>query len=142
MTNEKRFRGSCLCGDVTFSIKNIHPLCAHCHCIDCRKFHGAAFSTFVGVDLSDLTWLTGQSNLKTYVADNGSKRQFCEQCGSSLTFQAKAHTHQIEVSLALLDEDTQITPDAHIFVRSKVPWITLNDSLPNHQNHRPNQDSN
>jgi hypothetical protein len=29
-----------------------------------------------------------------------------------------------------LDEPSSVTPDVHIFTRSKLPWITLPDSVP------------
>jgi len=29
-----------------------------------------------------------------------------------------------------LDEPSGVTPDAHIFTRSKLPWVTLPDSVP------------
>jgi hypothetical protein len=29
-----------------------------------------------------------------------------------------------------LDRPSEVTPDVHIFTRSKLPWITLPDSVP------------
>ena len=29
-----------------------------------------------------------------------------------------------------LDQPSGVTPDAHIYIRSKLPWITLPDSVP------------
>ena len=29
-----------------------------------------------------------------------------------------------------LDDPSAVAPDVHIFTRSKVPWVTLPDSLP------------
>ena len=37
-----RVGGSCLCGAVRFEVTLPSKFCAHCHCGNCRKAHGAA----------------------------------------------------------------------------------------------------
>ena len=66
----KSYKGSCLCGQITFSVKSFSEKVANCHCTMCRKFHGAVFGTLVGV--TGLQWLSGEGNLKEFTADNGS----------------------------------------------------------------------
>ena len=125
------YQGSCLCQKVQFRATRFAPEIGHCHCTDCRKFHGAAFSTFVEVPTDNFQWLCGEEFVKQFVADNGSIRQFCSHCGSSLTFTAKhSKEKSIEVALALFDTSPPLQPDAHIFMRSKVPWIDIADKLP------------
>lgn len=127
-------KGSCLCGEVRYEVKAIQANMAHCHCKMCRKFHGAAFSTFAEALVEDFQWLSGEDRLQTYVAENGSKRQFCGRCGSSLTFQAReGQSGLVEFSLATLDDDCEVQPDAHVFVASKVNWYEILDNLPQNQ---------
>ncbi|TRY33236.1 GFA family protein [Aliiglaciecola sp. M165] len=133
------YRGSCLCGKITYAVVRFGPLMAHCHCTDCRKFHGAAFSTFGEAKCSEFEWLTGKDILKTFIAPNGSTRQFCSHCGSSLTFQPANHRDIMEISVASLDGEHSLSPDAHVFCRSKVSWITLEDGLPKFASSRGNQ---
>ena len=124
-------QGSCLCGKIAFSVNEFEPLVGHCHCSMCRKFHGAAFSTFVEVKLEHLTWLRGESELSSYQAENDTVRQFCQHCGSSLMFispfnqQAKT----VEMALACFDTEPPVTPDAHIYLASKVSWYSPDDDL-------------
>jgi hypothetical protein len=131
-------QGSCLCGKVAFSVIKFEPLVGHCHCTMCRKFHGAAFSTFVEVKLEHLTWLTGESELRSYQAENGTVRQFCQHCGSSLVFissfnqQAKT----VEMALACFDTELPVNPDAHIYLASKVSWYSPDDDLAKFQQYR------
>ncbi|WP_085297637.1 GFA family protein [Cognaticolwellia mytili] len=117
-------KGSCLCDNVSFTVVKLEPLVGHCHCTMCRKFHGAAFSTFVEVKLEHLTWLSGESELSAYQAENNSVRKFCQHCGSSLlfisTFNQQAKT--VEIALACFDEIETVTPDAHIYLESKIDW--------------------
>ena len=43
MSNYLKFTGSCCCGEIRYSIKDL-PLFTHaCHCKDCKKSTGSAF---------------------------------------------------------------------------------------------------
>lgn len=135
------FTGSCLCGAIQYQFSGFGDHIAHCHCSICRKFHGAAFSTFVPVAMNDLHWLKGEQQLTVYIAENGSKRQFCKTCGSSLTFQSANSEDTLEIALATLDsssasEEKYPQPDAHVHVSSKVEWFAINDALPQYRNDR------
>ena len=124
----KKYSGSCLCGGVTFSVTNFNKQAANCYCTMCRKFHGAAFGTLVGV--SDLTWLDGEHLLKHYIANNGTIRTFCNDCGSSLGFRVKdAPLENIELAIATFDGDIPVTIDAQIFTNYKASWCNLQSDL-------------
>lgn len=124
------FRGSCLCGAVTFEVDEFRPLAAHCHCSMCRKFHGASFATIAGVSRSKFRWTRGEDALKGYTAENGTTRTFCRHCGSSLTFSSpRASTDDVEIALGAFDDDIPVKPSAHIFVTSGANWTILNDGL-------------
>lgn len=131
-------QGSCLCGKIAFSVSEFEPLVGHCHCAMCRKFHGAAFSTFVEVKLEHLTWLRGESELSSYQAENDTVRQFCQHCGSSLmfisSFNQQAKT--VEIALACFDTELPVNPDAHIYLASKVSWYSPDDDLAKFQQYR------
>lgn len=131
-------KGSCLCKKVTFEVSKFEPLVGHCHCTMCQKFHGAAFSTFVECKLEQLTWLTGEQYLASYQAENGTVRKFCQCCGSSLVFESQFNRQQntIEIALAAFDSLAAVHPDSHIYTSTKVPWLTINDGLPQHQAYR------
>lgn len=125
-----RLKGSCLCGAIRYEVTKLKPNMAHCHCSMCRKFHGAVFSTFGEALTENFTWLQGESNLKSFTAENGTTRQFCSQCGSSLTFASSTHTGTtVEFSLATLDTPLFEKPDVHIHCQSKANWYEITDSL-------------
>ena len=79
-------KGQCLCGGIKYEVDKLEPKMGHCHCIMCRKFHGAAFSTYGEAKRENFRWLAGEDLLTDFVSDNGVTRQFCKTCGSSLTF--------------------------------------------------------
>ncbi|KGJ88700.1 GFA family protein [Thalassotalea sp. ND16A] len=138
------FHGSCLCGKITFAVTEFEPLVGHCHCTMCRKFHGAAFSTFADVKLANFKWLSGAALLKSYQASNNTIRQFCQHCGSSLTFCSSYNSQDntIEIALAAFDDDINISPDAHIYTDTKVNWLKLNDGLPQYLQYRDSTQEN
>lgn len=127
----KSYRGQCLCGSISYEVDQFDPKMAHCHCSMCRKFHGAAFATFGAAKKADFRWLSGESLLKTYQAKNGTNRQFCSECGSSLTFSgAEDDGSIVEIALGTLDTELPIQPDAHIYTKYGADWYQSGDDLP------------
>jgi len=123
------YKGSCLCGGVQFSVSGFSEKAANCHCSMCRKFHGAAFGTLVGV--KNLSWLSGKHLLKEFVGLNGTIRTFCVNCGSSLGFRVKnTSLEQIELAIAVFDCDIPVTIDAQIYTGNKANWCELQTDLP------------
>jgi len=117
-----------LCGGVQVSVSGFNEKAANCYCSMCRKFHGAAFGTLVVV--KDLKWLTGEQLLEEFTASNGTVRTFCKNCGSSLGFRVQhALPCEIELAVAIFDEDIPITIDAQIYTAYKSNWCELNPTL-------------
>ncbi|MFT4929540.1 MAG: hypothetical protein ACI8WB_005674 [Phenylobacterium sp.] len=136
------YAGSCLCGQIRYEVAAFKPHLGHCHCHMCQKFHGAAFSTFGEVELTQLRWICGEDKLKSYQADNDTIRQFCSNCGSSMLFSSKYNRAEGTIELAIstldstLDTGADLNPDAHIYLESKAPWLDLADDLPKFQAYR------
>ncbi|WP_372741089.1 GFA family protein [Neptunomonas sp.] len=124
----KKYKGSCLCGAVSFTVTGFSDRAANCHCSMCRKFHGAAYGTLVGV--FNLKWLTGSFHLKEFISPNGAVRTFCKECGSSLGFRVKgAPLSEMELAIATFDEAIPVEIDAHIYIDYKADWCKLQDNL-------------
>jgi len=123
------FNGSCLCGSVLFSVESFSDNAANCHCSMCRKFHGAAYGTLVTV--KGLKWLSGEELLKEYVAENGTIRTFCFNCGSSLGFRCKGEpSERIELAISTFDTDIPVIIDAQIYTGNKANWCELDPNFP------------
>lgn len=130
------YKGQCLCGSIQYEADKLDDKIGHCHCSMCRKFHGAAFSTFGSAANTDFRWLKGEELLRVYVAENGTKRKFCIRCGSSMIFESSGNNGMTEFSLATLDCAPDIKPDAHIYTNTRVDWLKINDDLPKFRNGR------
>jgi hypothetical protein len=139
--------GSCLCGGVKFEITGplVRPL--NCHCTFCRKQHGAAFRTRVRVSRADFYWVQGEELVTYYEATPGYRRGFCRVCGSPIVNGAgpdwplaAVHRHTLKeygIALATLDDDPEVRPESHCFVRSKAAWFEITDDLPQYPEYPP-----
>ncbi len=123
-------RGSCLCGAVSFELDEEHAqVINNCHCSRCRKGSGAAFGSFLQIDLEHFHWLSGREHIRTFSPVPGNPRPFCTLCGSRLPIVMEEYQH-VAVPAGLLDDDPGIRPALHIWVGSKAPWFDICDDLP------------
>ncbi len=129
--------GQCLCGRIKYRVDAIEPKMGHCHCTMCRKFHGSAFATYGEAKQENFHWLSGEDQLTTFKADNGTLRQFCQNCGSSLTFAANDGMQEVvEFSMGTLESDIKQLPDVHIFTDYMASWYQITDDLPKYKDDR------
>lgn len=123
--------GRCYCGRVRFAATGpVRSLCI-CHCESCRRAAGAAFVAWGTVDTDNFKILSGEvSVVRTSVEV---KRTFCTNCGSSLTYSHTLRARDVDFTLVSLDDPSAFAPQMHIWVQDKLPWMTLNDGLPQFQ---------
>jgi hypothetical protein len=130
---DEAHEGSCCCGRIRYRLRGPFGSFSHCHCTDCRKTHGAAFATYLGVERARFELVRGGEGLSGHTTETGTRRNFCRDCGSSLTCTVAAEPDTVYVAAGTLDTPLRLAPEYHIFVRSKVPWLDLNDGLPQHR---------
>lgn len=123
------YKGSCLCGQVTFEASEFSQKAAACHCTMCRKFHGAPFAVLVQVGY--FQYLTGADSIREFTGSNETVRTFCERCGSSIGFRAAgACENEFEVAVACFDEEIPVKIDAHVFTAYKASWYEPDNNIP------------
>ena len=121
-------KGRCLCGAVGFEYQGPENWVGHCHCESCRRNTSSAFTTFVGVPLTAFRY-TG-IDPAVYNSSPGVRRLFCPRCGAPVAYDADAFPDEIHFYLTALEDASGLTPEFHVFVSEKVPWIELGDHLP------------
>lgn len=125
------FRGSCLCGQVSYQITSVIKATSHCHCSMCRKAHGAAFATYASVPKETHSFTSGKDLLTSYVSSAEVTRMFCSACGSPMLWHSNGEfAHWVSFPLATLD--TPYTPprQRHIHVASRAHWFQIKDEWP------------
>ncbi|KAJ5970673.1 uncharacterized protein N7479_000591 [Penicillium vulpinum] len=78
--------GSCMCGGVTYAVEADTYLAALCHCTDCQKWSGSAFTANAVVPRTSMKVTKGTPNSYDAIGNSGkiNKHFFCPTCGSSL----------------------------------------------------------
>ena len=137
MTRGEVVEGSCCCGRVRYRARGPFGSFSHCHCTDCRKSHGAAFASYLGVARRNLEFLQGATELAGFTTATGTRREFCRHCGSSLTGTVASEPENIYLAAGTLDTPAPRPAEYHIFVRSKVDWFDPQDGLPLHREYAP-----
>lgn len=104
--------GGCLCGQVRFNTSAQPYRVGICHCMDCRKYHGALFhaSAIFAQDAVTLSGETGQYG----------GRHFCPRCGSSVYSRT---ADEIELNLGSLDAPDQFTPTYELWTIRREAWL-------------------
>jgi len=121
--------GSCLCGEVSFSISELDRDVVVCHCQQCRKQTGHVVAATRVSDKALKT--TGEQHIHWYAASESAKRGFCRHCGSLLFWKSNDSEHT-SVMAGSLDSPTGLETVAHIFTEFKGDYYKLNDDLPQH----------
>jgi hypothetical protein len=131
-------QGACLCGAVSFELDGPYRWMAHCHCSMCRTHHGALFSTSLGVDRGRIE-LRGAKWIVLYRSSPAFVRAFCRRCGAKVPADSQ-RADVVNVPAGAVDGLVGARPRTHIFVASKSPWTSLDDSLPRYRAYPPGVD--
>lgn len=128
MTDSK-LNGSCLCGAITFSVKEPLSQSDGCHCSQCRKWSGHYFAS-ADIKRTSLT-IEGEDAISWYHSSEKVRRGFCKHCGSSLFFDPiNQQKHDwIGVALGAFDDATNCQLSHHIFIEEKGDYYQLNDGV-------------
>ncbi len=122
--------GGCLCGAVRYAISTPLRTVAHCHCTMCRRASGAAVATWAAVAKEGLSVTKGEAAV--YVSSASAVRKFCANCGAQLFFDYVKPGRWSFVSVGTLDRPERATPALHIWTSNRIPWLHLDDGLPEH----------
>ena len=124
--------GGCSCGEVRYSL-NAPPMFVNCcHCTDCQKETGGAFAINALVEAANLPLLKGTPERIAMPTESGRPHDVyrCPTCKVAVWSDYGRRGYVFFLRVSTLDEPHAITPDAHIFTRSKVPWVDLGGDLP------------
>jgi hypothetical protein len=126
------FEGGCACGRLRYRMQ-LTPMFVHCcHCKDCQRQTGTAFVLNALIETDRVELQTG--TVRPYVMPTDSGRPHtvfrCSDCGTTVWSEYGGLKTLRFVRVGTLDDPTALPPDVHIYVRSKLPWITLPDGVP------------
>ena len=104
--------GGCLCGDVRISARGEPYRVGLCHCLDCRKHHGALFHASA-IFPEEAVTVSGETR-------EFRGRHFCPRCGGSVFGRSG---DEVEVSLGALDDIDRFRPTYELWTVRREGWL-------------------
>ena len=108
----EQFAGGCLCGAVRFVATGQPYRVGMCHCLDCRKHHGALFHASAVFDQQAVT-VEGATQA-------WGDRHFCPRCGSPVF---GGGGDEIFVNLGAFDAPDRFIPTYESWVVRREAWL-------------------
>ncbi len=127
-----KLEGGCACGAVRYRLAS-RPMFVHCcHCRDCQRQTGSAFALNALIEADRVTLLVGNPAPVTMPTDSGRPHEIyrCPSCKVAVWSVYGGVQKLRFIRVGTLDDPTALTPDVHIYVRSKLPWIRLPEDVP------------
>lgn len=110
----ERFTAGCLCGDIRLVASGRPYRVGICHCLDCRKHHGALF---FAAAMFPQEAVTIEGETRDYAG-----RHFCPRCGSSVFARSG---DEIELHLGAMDAPDQLMPTYECWTVRREAWLPV-----------------
>jgi hypothetical protein len=126
------FEGGCACGAVRYRLTSEPMFVNCCHCEDCQRQTGGAFAINALIETDRIEMLSGAPVAISMPTDSGRPHDIyrCEDCATALWSDYGRRPAMRFVRATTLDDRRAVAPDAHIFTRSKLPWVGLPPEVP------------
>jgi hypothetical protein len=121
-----KLTGGCLCGSVRYSVDAEPMFTVVCHCKDCQKQSGSAFSVEFIVSSSAVS-VEGTTKTFHQTGDSGKavERRFCPECGSALISWGAMMPDAYLIKAGTLDDPNWIAPTMEVYCDRAQPWVNL-----------------
>src|SRR5438874_3043872 len=113
--------GGCACGAVRYRLTST-PLFTHCcHCLNCQRQTGSAFVINLLIEAGRVELPAGEPEPVDAPRDDGTSQRIfpCPTCQIAV-YSEYGHPAVRFVRAGTLDRPVDITPNVHIYTRSKV----------------------
>ena len=125
--------GQCLCGAIRYEISSAPSVTGICHCKNCQRQAGSAYSTIAGVPKADFSVTAGVP--KRYedadtASGNPVQRYFCGNCGSPIYSALPGQPDSIYLKSGTLDDTSTFKPMFQAWCDSKQDWVRLEEGVP------------
>lgn len=128
----KTFEGGCACGEVRYRLTS-RPMFNHCcHCLDCQRQTGSAFVLNALIETDRIEIAKGAPTPTSVPTNSGQPHDIwrCPTCLTALWSDYGRRPALRFVRMGTLDVPSALSPDVHIFTRSKQPWVGLPADVP------------
>lgn len=122
---------TCHCKQLTYRYNGQPACCYTCHCTDCQRASGSAFTSNMIVDHADISLVSGYASENCYTHKNDQLQvTHCRSCATDLFLFFKSRPTTATILTGTFLQQQWFSPVAHIWTRSTVSWLKLDDGLP------------
>ena len=118
---------SCRCGQLGATVTGDPVRVSVCHCLDCKKRTGSAFSAQARWP-SDRFQSQGESRTWMHRADSGNRitHHFCPECGSTLFYVIEGKFDGlVAIPLGAFDDPYFASPKFSVWEQRKNSWVEI-----------------
>ena len=112
-------KGGCACGKVRFEARGDPNRVGVCHCLTCRKVHGAPFNFYV-VFPRDAVTVTGA--VTVFESSEHCRRYSCRACGAPI-YSHYDIPDEIDLYAGSFDEPGLWQPSYELWTKRREPWL-------------------
>lgn len=112
-------KGSCACGQVRIEAKGEPHRVGVCHCLICRKAHGAPFN-FYAVYPPEAVTVSGE--VVTFASSEKVRRHACAKCGTQVS-SSYGREDEVYVYPGSFDEPGFFEPTYELWTIRREPWL-------------------
>lgn len=127
-----KLEGGCACGALRYRLAS-QPMFVHCcHCLDCQRQTGSAFVLNALIETERVEICSGETRAIAVPTASGEPHHIhrCVSCGTAVWSHYGGVLALSFVRVGTLDERSALSPDVHIYTRSKLPWVALPADVP------------
>ena len=124
--------GGCACGAVRYRLTSPPMFVNCCHCRDCQRQTGSAFVINAIIETDRIEMLSGEPEPVRVPTDSGRPHDIyrCPNCRIALWSDYGGRPKLRFVRVGTLDDPSMLRPGAHIFTRSRLPWVGIPADTP------------
>ena len=112
--------GGCPCEAIRFEVTAMPLLLYACHCTECQRWSGSAFS--MSMPVASKTFHVTRGEPKPWRRIGGG------DCGGRLYGERDVRPDIVAIRAGTLDDTSWLRPVAHVYMRSAQPWEQIADT--------------
>lgn len=123
----EKLQGGCFCRKIRYALTKAPMFVQCCHCTDCQRQAGTAFVVNAQIETEAIV-ATGEAPVPVRMpTDSGRPHDVyrCVSCQTPLWSDYGGRPALRFLRVGTLDKPALLPPQAHIFTRSKLPWVEL-----------------
>lgn len=119
-----RRRAACSCGQLAVTTEGEPPRNSICHCLNCKRRTGSAFSWNATFDESQVE-VSGEHASYTRTSEDGfwARHHFCAICGTRVFYAIERRPNMISIPAGLFMDPQFPPPTVEVYGERRCDWL-------------------